>query len=675
MPRVVSIVVFCALLCSVLVPAAAVAADPITESDDQLLLSLTVAPAHPAGYARSFFGSGWIYQTGDGCDTRADVLKAQTLVAVTFTTPSGCTVATGQWDSWYDNQVWTNATDVQIDHLVPLGEAWASGASSWSSAQRLAFANDLGISYALQVVTSSVNEAKGDRDPAQWMPPLAAAACQYVTDWMLVKYRWSLTIDSAEASELATVLSTGGCGATTVTVPTIKIAPAAPATAPIRYSGANRYESAVTISNQFAPGVPVVYVTRGTNYPDSLSAAPAAAAQGGPMLLVPPTSIPSVVASELSRLQPQKIVLVGGEASVSAGVFTDLQQFVSDPSNVVRIGGADRYETSRNVNTYAFGATGVTRLYIATGRSFPDALSAGAVAGSHDGAVLLVNGSADTIDQPTRDEISMLHPDNVVIAGGVNAVSTGIDSAIAALPLVGGSKRLSGPDRFATSEAINHETYTTANTVYLATGFNFPDALAGAALAGRDAGPLYVVQPGCIPQSIMADIQAFGSPQIVLFGGPAALGQGVVNLTPCAITPSASISFSCTPSPTLSAAITNPNSYDLTLGIELDTGASVVVVVPALTSGTYIGPTPDEDTAPHVSVKWNGTILVSTVVSRNCSAPPPPANPGDTKNCGDFSTWLQAQTWFLLYFPYYGDVARLDGNNNGIACESLPGAP
>jgi hypothetical protein len=68
-------------------------------------------------------------------------------------------------------------------------------------------------------------------------------------------------------------------------------------------------------------------------------------------------------------------------------------------------------------------------------------------------------------------------------------------------------------------------------------------------------------------------------------------------------------------------------------------------------------------------------------VSRNCSTPPPPppptppGNPGDTKNCSDFANWQQAQSWFLFYFPYYGDIAKLDGNNNGIACESLPGAP
>lgn len=444
---------------------------------------------------------------------------------------------------------------------------------------------------------------------------------------------------------------------------------------PIRYSGADRYAVAVAISQEFSPGVPVVYVTKGTNYPDSLSAAPAAASEGGPLLLVTPTSIPAEVAFELQRLQPQKIIVVGGLMSISSGVFAQLQSYASDPNNVIRIGGADRYEASRNLNTYAFGATGVSRVYLATGANFPDALSASAVAGSHNGAVLLVNGGASTLDQATRDEIVSLHPNDVVVAGGPNSVSNGIQSSLGSISLPSGFQRLSGTDRFEASEAINHEAYTAANTVYLATGLNFPDALAGAALAGRDVGPLYVVQTNCVPQSTLADIQAFASPQIVLFGGPNSLGQGVMDLTPCPITPAGSVSFTCSPSPTLTATISNPNSYDISVTIRLDSGASTVVTVLAKTTGSYTGPTPGEDTTQHASLLYNGSAFSAALVHRDCTAPPPPANPGDTKNCSDFGTWAAAQTWFDFYYPYYGDIANLDGDNDHIACETLPGHP
>jgi hypothetical protein len=203
-----------------------VAAHADTATVNQLAAQLRVASPVLTGYDRTLFGD-WTFTTGDGCDTRANLLKAQTQVPVTFS--SGCTVATGQWLSWYDNQTWTNGSQVQIDHLVPLGEAWASGANIWTSAQRSAFANDT-TGYELAIVTSSVNESKGDQDPTVWMPPAASAECQYITDWVLSKYRWSLTVDTAEQSAIQGYLAHNNCGAQTVATPAVQIAP--PTTTP-----------------------------------------------------------------------------------------------------------------------------------------------------------------------------------------------------------------------------------------------------------------------------------------------------------------------------------------------------------------------------------------------------------------------------------------------------------
>lgn len=196
-----------------------VAAHASTTTLAQLESQLKVASPNLVGYDRTLF-AGWTYTTGDGCDTRANVLKAQTQVAVTFS--SGCTVATGQWYSWYDGQTWTDASQVQIDHLVPLGEAWASGAASWTSAQLSAYANDT-VGYALQAVTSSVNESKGDQDPAVWIPPLASASCRYITDWVLEKYRWSLNVDTSEQAAIVSYMNQDGCGGETVTIPTVQV--------------------------------------------------------------------------------------------------------------------------------------------------------------------------------------------------------------------------------------------------------------------------------------------------------------------------------------------------------------------------------------------------------------------------------------------------------------------
>jgi hypothetical protein len=189
-----------------LAPAASAATVPVAS----LLGSLVVAPENTSAYDRSYFQL-WIDANSDGCDTRAEVLKSESLVP----TDGGCPVLTGQWHSYYDNTDWTQASDVDIDHMVPLSEAWDSGAWAWTADQRKAYANDLDWSRSLVAVTDNVNSSKGERDPAEWMPPAASATCQYVTDWVTVKYRWSLDVDQAERNKLSSVLDTTCAGITT----------------------------------------------------------------------------------------------------------------------------------------------------------------------------------------------------------------------------------------------------------------------------------------------------------------------------------------------------------------------------------------------------------------------------------------------------------------------------
>ena len=180
-------------------------------------LAAQIGSAAPVttGYDRGLF-SHWIDADGDGCDTRQEVLIAESLVPVEFS--SGCTVSGGEWYSWYDGATWTAPSDVDIDHLVPLSEAWQSGAHAWTAEQRRAFANDLDVSVALEAVTDNVNASKGDRDPAGWMPPLADVGCRYVSDWVVMKYRWDLSTDNSERAAIDDTLS-GDCGAALVTVP------------------------------------------------------------------------------------------------------------------------------------------------------------------------------------------------------------------------------------------------------------------------------------------------------------------------------------------------------------------------------------------------------------------------------------------------------------------------
>ncbi|MER7333009.1 MULTISPECIES: HNH endonuclease family protein [unclassified Micromonospora] len=166
---------------------------------DTAVASLPVATEVRTGYSRDLFPH-WIDADGDGCHTRNEVLIAE---ATTRPSISGtCTLSGGRWYSYYDNAYWTLTSDLDIDHMVALAEAWDSGARNWTISRRKAFANDLGDSRALVAVTDNVNQAKGDQDPATWMPPYPAARCRYLNEWVAVKIRWRLTVDSAEKSAL-----------------------------------------------------------------------------------------------------------------------------------------------------------------------------------------------------------------------------------------------------------------------------------------------------------------------------------------------------------------------------------------------------------------------------------------------------------------------------------------
>jgi putative cell wall-binding protein len=301
-----------------------------------------------------------------------------------------------------------------------------------------------------------------------------------------------------------------------------------------RSAGIDRYATAVSVSAAAYPAsaVPVdaVYIASGTNFPDALGAAPAAAVPGrkGPLLLVAPTAIPSTVIAELKRLKPKKIYVAGGTGAVSAGVATQLRSYVAAPSDVVRLSGIDRYETSRVIAQNAF--TTASTAYIATGLDFPDALSAGAAAGAHGAPVILVNGTAKTVDAKTKALLIALHVSTVKIVGGTGVVSAAYETDLKTFVT---TQRLSGPGRYDTSVAVNADAFPGATPkTYLSTGLTFPDALAGAAAAGAAQSPLYVVPSTCVAAGAARSALAT-SPGFTLLGGTAVLGAGVAKLTIC----------------------------------------------------------------------------------------------------------------------------------------------
>ena len=175
-----------------------------TETDlySTLLAGLTISPEVTSGYNRDLF-KHWIDADRDGCNAREEVLIIESLDPVELS--STCRALSGRWLSRFDGVVITDSSKLDIDHMVPLKEAWDSGANAWSADRRQAFANDLDLPEALIAVSASSNRSKSARDPAEWLPTASGYVCQYVKDWMSVKTKWQLSVDQREFEALRSV--------------------------------------------------------------------------------------------------------------------------------------------------------------------------------------------------------------------------------------------------------------------------------------------------------------------------------------------------------------------------------------------------------------------------------------------------------------------------------------
>lgn len=176
--------------------------------------SLPVAGENNVGYDRARQFGDWNDANRDCQNTRAEVLQNESRASISFTTSKRCTVKGGRWITTWDGRVHTSATTVQIDHTVPVHEAWGSGARYWTKAKRVAFYNDLGDHRTLSAQTSALNSAKQARGPEAWMPP--RNRCGYVGEWVAVKIRWGLKVDSTEKAALTRIAAS--CPNVTLTV-------------------------------------------------------------------------------------------------------------------------------------------------------------------------------------------------------------------------------------------------------------------------------------------------------------------------------------------------------------------------------------------------------------------------------------------------------------------------
>jgi hypothetical protein len=434
-----------------------------TSTASAVLSQLRVASAVTTGYDRALFDH-WTDADGDGCNARYEVLIEESVTPVTVGYP--CTITGGSWYSYFDGATWTDPADVDIDHMVPLSEAWKSGAASWTPSQRQAFANDLGFTPSLVAVTDSVNQSKGDRDPALWMPSASAAHCQYATEWVLVKYRWQLAVDTAERAALTSLLS-GTCGSATVTLPVV-VGPAP----------------------------------------------------------TPPPAVPTP----------------------TTGPAAPVYRFWSDQ----------------------------------------------------------FNGHFYTISQSERDYIINTYPTNVWKYEGAKygAFTTQQPGTV---PLF----------RFWSDTFAGHF-YTTSVQERDHVIAAYDDSV------WKYERIAYYVYPANYTATPTNTVARFWSDSFRhhFYSASAAETAHVRSNYPAHIWKYESVRF------------------------KVPTGIPAAAPLPK--------PKPTPTPVP---------------------GPTRPANPGDVRNCGDFATWAAANAWFMTYYPHYGDVAKLDGNNDGVPCESLPGAP
>lgn len=211
-----------------------------------VLATITVQNEYKTGYSRSMF-KHWIDANGNGCDTREEVLivESQSKAQVDA---YGCKVIEGDWLSPYDNVMHTNPSELDIDHMIPLKEAWDSGAWNWTSAQRQTFANDLSDPRALIAVTAGQNRSKSDRDPSNWIPTQKSYICTYLSEWVAIKAHWYLSMDQSEFGRIKNLLTASCASATIVPWGTAAVPPSKSATTSITESTSPVATSATTLA-------------------------------------------------------------------------------------------------------------------------------------------------------------------------------------------------------------------------------------------------------------------------------------------------------------------------------------------------------------------------------------------------------------------------------------------
>ncbi len=259
-----------------------------------------------------------------------------------------------------------------------------------------------------------------------------------------------------------------------------------------RIQGANRYDTAVAISKKaFTGTAPAVVMASGEDYPDALTGSALAGAANGALLLTGKASLPDIIKTELKRLNPTQIYIMGSTAAISGTVETAIKAALP-AATVTRIEGSDRYETARKAADRVFALKAPTKAIVVNGTAWPDAASVSALAYAKSYPILLSKPSE--LGTQAAGYLSARKPATTYVIGSETVVPKAVYDAISTA--TGHAVlRLSGPNRYATAAAVARQSISltegfSATEVYITTGLNYPDALVGGVLAGKTRHPL-----------------------------------------------------------------------------------------------------------------------------------------------------------------------------------------
>lgn len=290
-----------------------------------------------------------------------------------------------------------------------------------------------------------------------------------------------------------------------------------------RYAGIDRYETAAAISRATYPaGASAVVIATGTDFPDALAAAPLAAKLAAPLLLTQPGGLPQSTADELTRLSPERVIIVGGTGAISRATADALRTRTG--VNPERLAGVDRYATAQRIAEYGW-QDGFTDLMVATGKDYPDALSASPVASRLGGPLVLVPAADGDQLRPARAVLEKSRAAVVHVVGGTGAVPTRVaDAIVKGLPA--SITRYAGGDRFQTSSLLLEAHFPTGSpAVFWANGMNFPDAVAGSAAAGASGAALALTRPQCVPGAVLDQTRRMAPAVVIALGGASAVSD------------------------------------------------------------------------------------------------------------------------------------------------------